>query len=223
MLLIQEIDLTWGKEERGGECARVRQSFPLAWPMDKSQLEGAVTVQRLSFFQKGETILDAAQESRKSLEVYLPHLGFSPEKIQREIEQRLFQIRQNRFQSYSSTAELNLTNLSLTPSGTEMEVTFFYDEHRSGMPHRRGHNKDYCCPQSPLYGKDCLNETAFSLAQGQYGRIVWNERRTDYDTREWYYQLHVYNLICMEIDQASQAVFTEREPDLKYEQLAVLY
>lgn len=79
-------------------------------------------------------------------------------------------------QRYCSVEEVNLANLSIVPCPCGFEVSFYYDERRSGRPFRRGHNKDYNNPQSPLYRKDCLNETAFVLKPNQYGRILWNER-----------------------------------------------
>lgn len=223
MLLIQEIDLTWGKNERGGTPAKIRQHFPLSYPQEEVRLKGDVLVHRLAFFQNGEAILNAQEESRQSIEKYLPKLGFTQDQIQQEIENRIFYIKQNQFQFYHSALELNLTNLTVQPCSEEIAVTFFYDERRSGMPYRRGHNQDYCDPQSPWYGKDCLNETAFILTPGQYGRVMWNDRRTDYDTGEWYYKLHIYNLINTGTNMPNQTVFTEREPDFVYKQLAVLY
>ncbi len=69
---------------------------------------------------------------------------------------------------------------------------------------------------------DCLNETAFILKKNQYGRIIWNERRTDYDTGEWYYQLHIYNMI-YSLDISKNNIFVSNKPDFVYQQEAVLY
>lgn len=220
MLLIQEINLTWHKNERGGEGARARQQFPLACPLHETSFSGnsGVLVHYLDFFQNGTNFADSIQETRKSLEKYLPKLGFTQERIERETEQRIIGIKKHRFQSYSSVKELNLTNLAARDCPDGFEVSFFYDEHRSGMPARCGHNKDYHNPQSPLYQKDCLNEIAFVLTQNQYGRILWNERNTDYDTGEWYYQLHIYNIICFEGKELRQNIFAARKPDFVYRQ-----
>ena len=69
----------------------------------------------------------------------------------------------------------------------------------------------------------CLNETAFILRSGQYGRIIWNERRTDYDNRTWYYQLHILNLFHMPLGQEiTKDIFLAAQPDFEYKQLAVL-
>ena len=223
MLLIQEIDLIWGKNERGGIPAKTRQHFLPAYPLEDLPFEGDVVVHRLAFFQHGEKIMNAQEETRWSMETYLPKLGFTQNQIQQEIEGRISFIKRNRLQAYHSAMELNLANISVQPCPEGLEVTFFYDEHRSGMPYRRGRNKDYCNPHSPLYCKDCLNETAFLLAPGQYGRVMWNERRTDYDTGEWYYQLHTYNLVNTLSKMPNKNIFTAQEPDFEYKQLAVLY
>ena len=73
-------------------------------------------------------------------------------------------------------------------------------------------------------GKDCLNETAFVLRPGQYGRVIWNERRTDYDYQTWYYQLHIRNLFHISSEQEiKQDIFLAARPDFEYRQLAALY
>ena len=76
---------------------------------------------------------------------------------------------------------------------------------------------------SPFYRKDCLNEVAFSLMPNQYGRVLYNERRRDMDTGEWYYQLHIYNLLYTEEKQLSKDVFVVYKPDRIYQQIARLY
>lgn len=222
MLLIQNVDLTWSKRERGSECAKARRRFPLAYPLSKS-MSAAVAVQTLSFFQHGETFVDSLQDMRQGLEVFLPGLGFTSEQIRQEVVHRTRWIKKHQEQCYRSAADLNLTNLSIQPWQDGFELSFFYDEHRSGMPYRRGHNQDYQKIQSPLYQKDCINEVAFSLQLGQYGRILWNERRTDCDTREWYYQLHIYNIFCLADRVPSVNLFVANEPDFVYQQLAHLY
>lgn len=225
MLLIQEIDLTWQKNERGGKYAQARKQFPAAYSLEEMPVQvNAALVHHLSFYQVGDTFLDAAQEIRQSLEQFLPKIGFSPKQIQQEIQQRLSLIKRNRLQSFSRVDDLNLTNLSIYPVPEGFSVSFFYDEHRSGMPYRRGHNQGFHDPSSPLYCKDCLNETAFVLSPGQYGRIIWNERRTDYDDQTWYYQLHIRNLFYVPLDQnIKKDIFIAVQPDFVYKQIAVLY
>ena len=66
-----------------------------------------------------------------------------------------------------------------------------------------------------------LNLTNLSLQQ--YGRVLYNERRRDMDTGEWYYQLHIYNLLYTEEKQLSKDVFVVHKPDRIYQQIARLY
>ena len=127
-----------------------------------------------------------------------------------------------RFQFYSSIQNLNLTNLLIQPDTESYEVTFFYDAHRSGQPIRQGHNKDYHNVDSLLYRHDILNETIFSLKRGQYGRVIWNERRVC-DTGKWYYQLHVTNLLHYLGKKPEREIFLTGRPDFEYKQMAVLY
>ncbi|RKI65621.1 hypothetical protein D7V91_13970 [bacterium 1xD42-67] len=224
MLLIQEIDLTWHKNERGGRYAQARRRFPRAYPLDGPPAQAGAAVHHLSFYQNGETFLDAFQDMRRSLEQFLPRIGYTQEQTQREIQQRSSFLKRNRLRLFPCIEDLDLTDLSIRPVSEGYSISFFYDEHRSGMPYRRGHNQDFLDPSSPLYHKDCLNETAFILQPGQYGRIVWNERRTDYDDRTWYYQLHICNLFHTSLEQTvKEDIFLAVQPDLEYKQIADLY
>lgn len=197
MLLVQDICLTWGKKERNSAYAKKRAEFPMAYLLDNfpDTFHGDVIVHHLNFCQRGTTF------------------------------QNLWVNDTYRFQFYSSIQNLNLTNLLIQPDAESYEVTFFYDAHRSGQPIRQGHNKDYHNVDSSLYRHDILNETIFSLKRGQYGRVIWNERKI-YDTGEWYYQLHVSNLlhyVGKMPEQAEQDIFLIHKPDFEYKQLAVLY
>ena len=224
MLLIQEIDLTWHKNERGGQYAQARRQFPRAYPLDGLPARAGAAVHQLSFYQNRDSFIEASQDIQQSLEPFLLRIGFTREQAQREIQQRLSLIKRNRLRLFSCIEDLNLTNLSVRPAPEGYSISFFYDEHRSGMPYRRGRNQDFQNPNAPLYCKDCLNETAFILRPGQYGRVIWNERRTDYDNGTWYYQLHVCNFIHAFLTQEiKKDMFLAVQPDFEYKQLAVLY
>ncbi|NBH19016.1 hypothetical protein D3Z55_16565 [Clostridiaceae bacterium] len=194
MLLVQDICLTWGKKERNSAYAKKRAEFPMAYLVDNfpDTFHGDVIVHHLNFCQRGTMF------------------------------QNLWVNDTYRFQFYSSIQNLNLTNLLIQPDTESYEVTFFYDAHRSGQPIRQGHNKDYHNVDSLLYRHDILNETIFSLKRGQYGRVIWNERKI-YDTGEWYYQLHVSNLLHYVGKMPEQDIFLIHRPDFEYKQLAVLY
>ncbi|MCM1064334.1 MAG: hypothetical protein NC420_07650 [Eubacterium sp.] len=195
LLLVQDICLAWGKRERGSVSAGVRAGFPMAYSLDKSSdtFHGDIFVHRLSFWQK-ETVIQALRLDD----------GY-------------------RFQWYFSAQDLNLTHLAVRWDAGSYEVSFFYDERRGGQPVRRGHNKDYHNVDSSLYRHDILNETAFSLGAGQYGRVLWNERDLDYDTGEWYYQWHIVNLLYGLDKMPERDIFLARRPDFEYQQMAALY
>lgn len=195
MLFIQDICLSWHKEERSAEYAKVRTGFPMAYAFDNipGTFHGDALVHRLDFWQK-RTKVYALQMNE-----------------------------QYHFQFYASVQDLNLTNILIQSGAKGYTVNFFYDQNRSGRPVRQGHNKDYHNVDSPLYCHDILNETAFFLEKGQYGRILWNERTLDYDTGEWYFQIHGINFVhstdlIPEID-----IFLARKPDYEYKQMAVLF
>lgn len=223
MLVIQTISLVWYKQDRGSAGAEARQRFPLAFPLDEEAPAGPIRLHRLRFSQRGETFLDELEETRELLNLSREKLGLSQKQLRREIEKREQWIRQYRTQAFQALSELNVTNLALRPWEDGCAVSFFYDEHRSGAPCRRGHNQDYHDPASPFCGKDCLNETAFRLRPGQYGRILWNERRSAIDTGGWYYLLHACNLFCYPGDAPERDLLTAASPDYVYRQLADLY
>lgn len=193
MLLIQDICLSWGKKERDSACAKKRTEFPVAYSLDKMP----------NVFH-GEVLVN--------------HLNFRQRGTVFQTSNGVADC----FQAYPFVNDLNLTNLYIQSDTYSCTVVFFYDERRSGRPVRRGHNKDYDNADSLLYRHDILNETAFSLKNGQYGRVIWNERKTDWDTGEWYYQLHALNLLYS--DKIPKAdIFLTRKPDFEYKQIAALY
>lgn len=61
------------------------------------------------------------------------------------------------------------------------------------------------------------------LGKNQYGRIIWNERKVDYDQGTWYYEFHIYNLIYLTENKFPDNIFLQTEPDYIYRQLARLY
>lgn len=211
MLAIQDITLTWSKSERGGLCAETRACFPRAYMEKAISLQGEAVVFRRGFFQRGGEIVDAAQNLRCC--------ALNRE----ELEKRIRLIEKRRVRSFESLAGADLACLSLRFKGSSYDAGFFYDERRCGAPVRRGANRDYNNPSSPLFGKDFLNERAFLLSYGRYGRMIWNERLCDADTGEWYYRLRIYNLIHVESRIFAGTEFISKEPDFIYERLEHLY
>lgn len=195
LLFIQTICLSWGKEERSATYAKKRAEFPMAYLLDNfpDKIREDVLVQCLNFWQK-ETIF-----------------------------QTLCRNDSDCIQFYHSVQDLNLTNLWIQAKEETYEVTFFYDRQHNGLPIKKGHNKDYHNINSPFYYHDILNETAFSLKQGQYGRIIWNERKRDYDTGEWYYQLHIINLLHSLNKMPKTNIFLTHKLDFEYKQMSLLY
>lgn len=151
MFLIQKINLEWSKNERGVKGEDARRRFPLAYPMQEKQFSDNIIIDSLSFFQKETVFMDVIQWQQKSLQNYLLQLGFTQEPTKNEIQRRMQWIKRYQDSSYSSVSALNLTNLSICFQKDSYDITFFYDEQRSGLPFRRGHNKDFHNQDSPFY------------------------------------------------------------------------
>ncbi len=84
---------------------------------------------------------------------------------------------------------------------------------------RRGHNEAFHNADSIFYHKDSLNETAFVLGDNQYGRIIFNNRYVDPDSRMWYYGWHIYNIVSCDISECKEKMFFRKTPDHEYRQL----
>lgn len=96
----------------------------------------------------------------------------------------------------------------------------FCDENVAWCPtKRRGHNEAYNDENSIYYHRDHINETAFILEKGQYGRIIFNNRYVDPDSQRWYYGYHIYNIICCDISECREKLFFQKTPDYEYRQL----
>ena len=226
MLLIQSVTLVWYKGARGAAGAETRARFPLAYPVGEAGSPlppGEAVVQDLRFCQwaPGE-IIPAQEECRRRLKRDLPRLGFSRERAAREIDRRQREMGRAQLLAYPDYTCLNLTNLTFRPAGEGWEVGFWWDGRRSGLPRRRGRNRDYNDPASRLYREDVLNETAFVLAPGQTGRLIWNERDRNGDDGTWFYRLNVRNVAALSGREFSPEVFL-REPDFVYRQMGELY
>ena len=186
MLAIQDITLTWGKDERGGQYAESRASFPRAYAEEAVTARCEAVVFRRSYFQDGNAVISAAQRLRIC--------GILNGE---QLEERIRWMSQRRVSTYVSLADIDVTGLT-------------------------AERFDCCCPKSQLYRKNVLNERAFVLSDGLYGRIIWNERLSDADTGEWLYRLHIYNLFNA-AGAFNGTEFVARAPDFLYEQRAALY
>lgn len=210
MLAVQDITLTWGKDERGGRNAATRARFFRSYAEAPVPAHYAAAVFMRAFFQDRDELSDAARRLRV-------RGALDGETL----EKRIRRMKRLRVSLYASLDDIKATGLSVERFGDSYSICFFWDESRCGMPVRRGSNKDYNNRESPLCGKDVLNERAFILSAEQYGRIVWNERLRDADTGGWFYRLHIYNLFHAPRTFAGLE-FVSRKPDFLYEQLAHL-
>ena len=96
----------------------------------------------------------------------------------------------------------------------------FCDENVEWCPtKRRGHNEAFCDTKSIYYHRDMLNETAFVLDKGGYGRIIYNNRYVDPDNQHWHYGWHIYNIISCEITECREKMFFQKQPEHEYRQL----
>lgn len=202
MLVIQKITLVWHKEERGGKFAEARSRFNFALPINRTP------------GKTDECLLDEHrlyQHVNKfyTLQEYDKLLGFEwSARVRREYSPPV------------RLSELKVKNVTFTEVDSGIRVNFSYDPQLNGAPPRRGHNKDFNDTNSPFFGEDILNETAFALALGQMGRIAYNGRFSDCDNGHWWYEQTVVNIA--NVENFKSNVFVGREFDFVYERLAEL-
>ena len=87
---------------------------------------------------------------------------------------------------------------------------------------RRGHNESYNEKGSPFSYQDRLNETAFVLKDGDYGRIIFNNRYVNSETGIWCYERGVYNIINCNKAAFREKMFYRKKPDFEYTNLLTL-
>ncbi len=224
MLLIQQITLQWQKAERAAKYANIRRAFPLAYqlsPLPQQNYE--ILLHRMSYFQHGTKIQNALEAIYTDFQ-QLPKtdIHFSDDDITRLITQRQQWIQKHTYQYYDKPSDVNCTNIIITKQDCDYIVTFC-EQCCGGMPIYRGHNKDFQNIKSQFYGKNLLNETAFSLEQNHYGRILYQKRFTDIDTGNWYYKRFIFNFLHTNTKTINKNIFVSRKPDIIYTQLGDLF
>lgn len=176
MLIIQTTTLTWFKPERGGFPAEVRNKFKWTFPIERiPDKEDECLLDERRLYQQEGKFLTLAEFNKA--------LGFPPP-------------RRNTDLPPTKISDLREKNVKFTMlDGGEIQVDFSMNpQNHNGVPHRHGHNKDFNNPDSPLCGKDVLNETAFTLAVGESGQIAYNARFSDCDMGHWWYEQTVINI-----------------------------
>ncbi len=223
MLLIQQITLQWQKAERAAKYANIRKTFPLAYPLSPLPHQNdEIILHHISYFQNGTKIQNSLEMTHSLFQqLSKTDMHFSDDEISRLVITQQKWIQKYTYQYYDNPSDVNCQNIVVAKQNKDYIITFC--EQCGGMPIYKGHNKDFQNIHSPFYGKNLLNETAFSLTQNQYGRIVYHKRFTDIDTGNWYYQLFIYNFLHTNQKTISKNIFVSRKPDVVYTQLGDLF
>ena len=88
---------------------------------------------------------------------------------------------------------------------------------------RHGHNEAYNKKGSPFSYTDRLNETAFFLKDGEYGRICFNNRFVHPRTRNQMYEYCIYNIINCDKSCFKEKIFFKKKADFEYRNMKSLY
>ena len=66
------------------------------------------------------------------------------------------------------------------------------------------------------------SKKVFSLKEGQYGRVIYNYRRIDRDTRRWVYTECILNYYCADRDNFREKLFYRKKPDFEFRDMRSL-
>ncbi len=219
MIAVQIIKITWTKKHRNPSAAAFRRQFfqPRSLADDVNLAGDGVFICRQEFVHSGETIIPTSQyvrqlregtEKRRSAK----HLG-----IASEVEAAFSG-------NWSSLEErMDFEHFSILQEGDAFWVRWHYDDGKCRkMPIRNGHNEEYHDVDSPFYGKDIRNETAFLLRRGEAGKLQFNYRVAfyDYEMRQHYEQ---YCIFFVHTDIMTPDLFTSADYTYEYNQLAYLF
>lgn len=92
MLIIQRISLTWGKQARSSNFAKVRHQFQMAYPIYNVTYDGQVVIYPFEFVQTEQGIITYEEFIQQQHERYLHKSIFSSSRIQTTFTQGLIVI-----------------------------------------------------------------------------------------------------------------------------------
>jgi hypothetical protein len=101
----------------------------------------------------------------------------------------------------------------LVPEGDVLRILFEYGGHSGGTPAREMFDAAGNCL--------LLNEEAFRLRVGEWGRVSYNGRFSCVDTGNWWYEKHIFNIGM--VLRAPEDWFAQSKPHHVYSRMAQLW
>ena len=201
MLFIQSLNTYYNKEKRSSEYARLR-SEDLFRTIDISKIHECEVFAQIFRLRYDEN--DAVSPAKPYEEKF------------RQYGTDIFtEGKENRWDNFNELLHF----IRIFREEDKYRIMFCDEDVEWCPTHRRGHNEAFSDENSIFYRQDKLNETAFILGKGQYGRIIYNNRYVDPDSQNWYYGWHIYNIVSCDISECKEKMFFKKEPDFAYRQL----
>ena len=68
----------------------------------------------------------------------------------------------------------------------------------------------------------CYYKSPFTLKNNEYGRIIYNDRYVEFDSGQWYYELHTINFINCDKLKYREKMFFRKVPDYEHKDMQYL-
>lgn len=137
-------------------------------------------------------------------------------RIRQKIDNFHIKVDRRKIEEFNTQNSLRLSPMELIPKENDScEIRYIYNWHMGAMPQR--YKYTYERNYVPL------NELAFELSLGDYGRAICNGRFVGCDTGTWWYEMSIVNVMVLQEKNVSLNCFLANTPTHYYYQLAQLY
>lgn len=223
MLAIQKVKMYWEKDNRTPEGSVMRRDFykPTRITPEISLDGKGIFICERNYIQD-DKVYSESDYGKLYGNRYINASGpsISMEQERRRMHILKMQNQENKWKGYfvSDVTDIEIPGIIVTEEDGKYRVKWYSFEH-GYQPVRTGYNEDYHTRGSVCEGQKILCHTAFTLDEGEGGKISFNYRFTGYSGQH-YEQYCIYFLNVEELEQNS---FVKSEYQYEYSQLADLF
>lgn len=226
MLAIQKIKMYWEKNCRTPAASVKREQYyhPTLLEINPCEKKQGIFLNERNYIQTLEAILPWEEYQRKYGNRLVNAVSHSEGEMAERRRKHLLCMKQaevkNKGFFYETPADIMIPSIRLMQEGDTYRIMWYsLDMNGRYKPMRHGRNEDFYTKDSAFAGKNICNETAFMLAPGESGRIMFNYRCVGYDGQH-YEQYVVY---FVNTEELAENTFTKAEYSHEYRQMADLF